>query len=590
MSFFGELKRRNVFRVGAAYLAAVWLVIQVADVILPTFAAPAWVLQALIFALALGFPCTLALAWFYELTPDGVKAASEIPVAQAVKFTGRKLDFAIIGLLMLAVGFLLARDHALDQFADRFDEDSSQASIAVLPFANSSGDTEQAYFSDGVAEDILSLLAQVPEFRVSSRASSFAFRGEDTNIPAVATKLNVSHILTGSVRMAGNEVRVSTQLVNARTDSTIWAQTYDRTLDDIFAIQNDIAAAVLNELRIVLLGTAPETPAIDPEAYRLFLQAKHILDGDESRLELLGTAERYLHEALALEPDYGRALLELARVYHQQGRNDKRPWEEALRLAYQTLNKAQRVDPNNGLVYAWLIYLNRRYDGDVPALARDVERALELLNPTNVSMFGDFGSVEMFASLEDSITIAEYAVKHDPLCVSCYHGVGMLYSRAGRFDEAVASFRIAQSLDPNDQSNDELGDILLLKGDIEAALAEYEKEEGPAAKTAGLARAYYSLGRHQEFESKLAELRDRWGDRNPRLIASVYAYAGQVDAAFEWLERLPYAQPRADHLLLHVDPFFDSLHEDPRWDGVLRRIGIAPDQLAALNFHTTLPR
>ncbi len=311
MSFFSELKRRNVFRVSIAYLAAVWVLIEVADTIVSIISGPAWIPPVLVYSAALGFPLALVLAWIYELTPQGIKATDDTVALKPGRFLDRKVDFAIIGLLVLAVGFLVVDNYVLQRPVER------ERSIAVLPFRNVSSDPEQDYFSDGISEDLLNLLAKVPDFRVIARSSSFSFRGDEVDIPNIAEQLNVSHVLEGSVRKAGDEIRISVQLVDARAE-TVWAETYDQTLDDIFAVQDEIAASVLEQLQVTLLGTAPKADEVDPQAYNLFLQAKGILD-EQNTPETFAIAEGLLRQASEIEPDIARAIVELARLRHQEG-------------------------------------------------------------------------------------------------------------------------------------------------------------------------------------------------------------------------------------------------------------------------------
>ena len=244
MSLIAELKRRNVFRVGVAYAIVAWLLVEVASVLLPTFEAPVWVMKAFSSLVILGFPLALILAWAFELTPEGIKRESAVDPAESItQVTGRKLDFAIIGLLALAVAYF-----AVDKFvlqADRIPaaESTEQVkTIAVLPFANMSGDPEQEFFSDGISEELLNVLAKVKGLRVTSRTSAFAFKGTNTSIPEIAEKLGVDHVLEGSVRMAGDRVRITAQLIevdtDSRFDSHLWSESYDRDLSDIFAVQD----------------------------------------------------------------------------------------------------------------------------------------------------------------------------------------------------------------------------------------------------------------------------------------------------------------------------------------------------------------
>ena len=599
MSFFGELKRRNVFRVGAAYLVAAWALIEVVDTIVSILAAPAWIPQVLVYSVAIGFPVALVLAWVYELTPEGLKATEDTEALEAVRFLGRKVDYAVIGLLVLVVGFLVVENYVLDEPTGTSLESGGGPSIAVLPFRNVSSDPEQDYFSDGISEDLLNLLAKVPDVRVIARSSSFSFRDEEVGIPNIAEQLNVSHVLEGSVRKAGDEVRISVQLVDARAE-TLWSDSYDRTLDDIFDVQDEIAARVLEQLQVTLLGAAPQADEVDPQAYNLFLQAMGILD-ERNTPETFAIAEGLLRQALEIERDFARAIVELARLRHQVGSRQWRFREgvpegvsrrefmvETVRDTRDLLYQALAVDPQHAVAYGWLAWLERVYGGNVVTIARNLERSLEL-DPTNPFVLrGHFGSLEDLGHAEEAILLGERALARDPLCVGCYHQLGSLYGRAMRFDEAIQSLETARALRPNAPVHDLMGDVLLLKGEAEAALAEYEQAEDDA-RPFGMALALYDLGRRAEFEAAFMELRETWGDEVPSAVAAVYAYTGDADAAFEWLERMLDGEYRPGWFSIVRNPWFNDLHTDPRWEAVLERLGLDPAQLEALDFQLTLP-
>ena len=281
-AFVAELKRRNVLRAAALYLAAAWALAQGIAQLGPVVGAPEWVTRWFLVAAGIGLPFFLAFAWFYEITPEGVKRESEIEPAESITHhTGKKLDRWFIAVLALAVVLLLT-----NQFVLRRDAAStaplaaptliSEKSVAVLPFADMSAEKDQGYFSDGISEELLNLLAKVPGLHVAARTSSFSFKGKDMAIPEIAGKLLVAHVLEGSLRKSGNRVRINAKLIHAADGYEVWSQTYDRTLDDIFAIQDDIAADVVKHLRLTLLGAAPTVRKTNPEAYALYLQARQV--------------------------------------------------------------------------------------------------------------------------------------------------------------------------------------------------------------------------------------------------------------------------------------------------------------------------
>ena len=281
-SFFEELKRRNVVKVAVLYMIASWLLLQVTDVLSSLLPVPEWAGSFVVMLLILGFFPAVIFSWVYEMTPEGLKKEKDIDRSQSITpETGHKINVLIVLLLLLAIGGLVV-DRLVpeaEQVADpppvaETTEEAVQVdpaqlaamkfapppdrSIAVLPFVNMSDDPGNEFFSDGISEELLNLLAKVPELQVTSRSSAFAFKGERIDIPEVAQKLNVAHILEGSVRKAGNQVRITAQLIQARSDTHIWSETYDRTLDNIFAIQDEIASEVVAQLKVTLLGEAPK--------------------------------------------------------------------------------------------------------------------------------------------------------------------------------------------------------------------------------------------------------------------------------------------------------------------------------------------
>ncbi|MFV1998650.1 MAG: adenylyl cyclase, partial [Acidiferrobacterales bacterium] len=326
MSFFDELKRRNVFKVAAAYVIVGWLIMQAGEVMSPALNLPGWVNSMLAFFLILGFPLAMFFAWAFELTPEGLKKEKDVDRSQSVtSATGQKLNLTIIALLVLGMTFFVweARfksntvipakagtsqpaivvEQSAPKPADNFQ------TIAVLPFVNMSSDKEQEYFSDGLSEELLNLLAKIPELRVAARTSSFSFKGKDIDIPEIAARLKVAHVLEGSVRKSGNQIRITAQLIQADNGYHLWSETYDRELDNIFQIQDEIALAVVDALKITLLGEAPKVRATDPEAYQLFLEGQFLRR--QVTEDSLPRAIDLFKKALEIDPGYVPAWAEL---------------------------------------------------------------------------------------------------------------------------------------------------------------------------------------------------------------------------------------------------------------------------------------
>ena len=360
MSFFQELKRRNVFKVGVAYIVIAWLVMQVADVILNNISAPGWVFQVFLLFLVVGFLFALFFAWAFELTPEGLKRESEVEGSQSMTVqTGRKLDFAIIGIMALALAWFAydkvvmsaKRESSLiestRQAAAQLDEKVESAhSIAVLPFVNISNDPDNEYFSDGISEELLNVLVKVRGLRVPSRTSSFAFKDEEKTLSEIAEVLEVAHVLEGSVRKAGNRVRVTAQLIDVSTDTHLWSGTYERELTDIFAIQDEIANSIVSALT-QKIGEQPgpvnfEAPTDNIEAYQFYLRGRHLWwtrYGDAVPRSI-----ESLKRAVETDPGFARAWSGLAAAYKVISTYTDFPIREASLLAMEAANRALALD------------------------------------------------------------------------------------------------------------------------------------------------------------------------------------------------------------------------------------------------------
>ena len=614
MAFFAELKRRNVIRMGAAYLVVAWLLIQVSDIVFPRLGLPDWTVTFVIALLALGFPAALFFAWAFELTPEGLKKEKDVERAASITpQTGRKLDRLVIVVLVLALGFFSidrfvlepARDaeqqrDQSDRLAEALEEARKAAaseqvaagpdgkSIAVLAFDDMSPDKDQEYLSDGIAEELLNLLAKVPELRVISRSSAFSYKGKDIKLAQVAEELNVAHILEGSVRKAGNRVRITAQLIEARSDTHLWSETYDRTLDDVFAIQDEIAATVVAQLKVKLLGEAPHVEETDPEAYTLFLQARH--------LGRLGTEQGWeqsnalYEQALAIDPNYADAWNALATNHINMASRGLLPWDEGYDKAREAVEKALAIDPGHAPAHDNLGFIAMVYDADLAQAARHYERALQL-DPSNLVIMANGASLLLYLGrLEEAIAAYEYFAARDPVDPARHANLAWNYFTAGRWDEAIASIDTTLRLSPGYIGAHFLkGEALLLKGEPEAALADIQAESFAVFRLVGLAQIYHALGRTADSDAALAELIEKHENEWSFSIARVLAYRGEVDRAFEWLDKaVDYGDAGLSEIFLYLQ--FQSLHDDPRWPALLERIGRTQEQLDAIEFEVKLPR
>jgi TolB-like protein/Tfp pilus assembly protein PilF len=555
-----------------------------------------------VIVLAIGIIPALILAWVFEITPGGLKRESEVDRSQSLTLrTGKMLDRVIMVVLALALGYFAFDKFVLSESREvTIAEEAHQAgrtealvgsygekSIAVLPFVDMSSNNDQEYMSDGIAEELLNLLARIPELRVISRSSAFSYKGKDIRLADVARELNVAHILEGSVRKAGNQLRITVQLIEARSDTHLWSQTYDRTLDDIFAIQDEIAAKVVEQLKVTLLGELPTVTQTDPEAFALFLQARY--------LGLQGTAKSFeqsnalYEQALAIDPNYAAAWAGLARNCINQTSNGLRPIAEGYPLAREMLQKALALDPNHAPAHARLGWIAMFYDNDLAAAARHMERALAL-EPANLDIIGNAAMLlVMLGRLDEAIALQQYATVQDPVNPIGHNNLGWFHRLAGHWEKAIASNRTLLQLSPDTiGAHYEIGLALLFKGEAQAALEEMRQEPSEPFRLAGLAMTHHALGQAAESDAALEQLIANYEVEWVFRIATVMAYRNESDRAFERLAKV--VEYHSDGLaMVPIENLFSNLHADPRWLPFLQSINKSPEQLAAIEFKVTPP-
>ena len=572
MSLYNELKRRNVFKVTIAYIIMAWLVMQVADVILNNITAPEWVFHVLLLFVAIGLPFAVFFVWAFELTPEGLKREHEVDRSQSMTLQpSRKLDFLIIGVLVLALGYFVYDKFLLQPESGEVFGDIGR-SIAVLPFVNMSDDSGNEYFSDGISEEILNLLAKVPEIRVAARTSSFSFKDQNLEIPVIAERLNVAHVLDGSVRKSGSQIRITVQLIKADDGFHLWSEVYDRTLDDIFQIQDEIAAAVVDALKVTLLGEAPKARVTDPEAYSLYLEGQYF--GYQRTEESVAKAIDLFKRALEIDPGYTPAWAELAFNYTWFVGIAAMPIDEGYVLADQAIEMALSTDPD----YAWTYFVrgaSHVYNKfNFKAGIEDYQHAFDL-DPGNAMIAAaiDTGS-RVLGRFDEAIEHYRAALELDPVMPEIQNFLGTVYLHSGRLDEADAAYRKTLSLSPRFAgARYRHGRVLLRQGKHTEALAELEQENNFVYRTTGLAMVHHVLGNHEESDRALDELIRDAADSAAFQIAEVHGVRGEADEAFEWLEQSRVIRDGGLASLLG-DPAFRGLIADPRWIPFLEKLGL----------------
>jgi TolB-like protein/Tfp pilus assembly protein PilF len=608
MSLYGELKRRNVFRVAIAYLAAAWLLTEVAGTVFPGFGIPDWAFRFVVIVLVIGFLPTLVFSWAYEITPEGLKREKEVVRDESIAhLTAKRLDRITIGLIVLAIAFIVADRVWLSPRLARQMEvaavavsDAEKApepeaveslyppnSIAVLPFDNMSGDPDNEYFSDGISEELLNLLANIPELQVTARTSSFSFKDQNVEIPEIAKRLKVAHVLEGSVRKAGNQVRITAQLIKTDDGYHLWSESYDRALDNIFAIQDEIAAEVVARLKVTLLDDTPKTEETDPEAYALYLQARHL--GHRSTPADWELSNTLYQQALAIDPNFVTAWSGLADNYINQTVFYQRPLDKGAALARETANQALTLDPDYAPAHASLGNIALLFDQDLEATARHLEHALALqpANPKILSMAATLAT--RLGRLDEAIVVGEYVVNRDPVNPIYHYSLGLSYLWAMRLDEATNSFRTALTLSPEYlAAHYRIGVALILKGESQAALMEVQQEQRVRKRLEGEVIAYHALGQTVASDAALAELIDKYEHTSAYNIAYLLAFRGEADLAFAWLDKAVQYNDTGLPQIVN-QPEFINIHDDPRWLPFLESIGMSPAQLDAIEFKVPLP-
>lgn len=477
MSFFEELKRRNVFRVSVAYIVAAWVFLQVADLVLDAINAPDWVLQVLLLLAALGFIAAVIVAWAYEVTPEGIKREKDVTRdASITQQTAHKLNRLTIALVITGIA-VVAVDRLIPEKGEKGSEPFSQQSakqegaasngkdaltadrasdlaplpeksVAVLPFVNMSSDPEQEYFSDGISEEILNVLTRIPNLKVAARTSSFQFKGQTMDVAEIARQLKVNHILEGSVRKAGNQLRITAQLIEADTGYHLWSDTYDRELKDVFAIQDEIAAAIAGELRSRLAGEAltPVTP-VNLDAYELYLKGRGLVAG--RRENDLYEAFELLKGAIEIEPEFTSAMSTLAKAYVVAPYFSLRvPAVQMREQARDWADQALVLEPANTEALAVKAIVLNELDLD-PAGALELLRQAAQANPGDLAVNNFLGDV-LFrtGTIEEALVFESRAAEIDPLAPVHISDLGYVYLFQGNYDKVLELSSRALKLDP----------------------------------------------------------------------------------------------------------------------------------------------
>ncbi len=583
--FWKELQHRKVFKVGAAYLVVAWLVVQVATSVLPQYDTPAWFLRAFILILALGFPVTLVLAWMLDKTPEGLK------IERAS--VGNKRMFAVAAVLAaLAIGWYW-KGQPTGQ-----GEGSAARSIAVLPFVNMSGDPANEYFSDGISEEILNVLARVPELQVAARTSSFQFKGEKRDVAQIATQLKVRMVLEGSVRKQDERVRITAQLIDAETGYHLWSQTYDRDLKDIFAIQDEIAQAIASELKVRLAGTEgvsqSATGTTDLVAYDLYLRAIALVPKRD--VAGLARAIELLQQAVAQDPEFARGWATLAEVFNLYG--FYAPDADYASFQGSSKDAAERalaLDPLLGEAYA-VLGVNAIHEGRYATAVALTTRAT-LLSPSFAQAYSrQSNALRNVGRLEDAERASRRALELDPNFFIALGDLARQLAAEGRLDEAGELLRHKLTLDPDlETTHCELANLAMATGDYTMAREHYLRVVKDAEARSLVEDAFSALGgsgSKREVAMRVAEGMDLALGRDANLINAGEATLMMLialeerEAALDYVERIGLAGAEGARTRMRQAGFgFPILNAgrlrcEPRFQAVMAANGLV-DGLAA---------
>ncbi|MGH8233901.1 MAG: tetratricopeptide repeat protein [Rhodanobacteraceae bacterium] len=591
-SFFHELKRRNVLRAGAFYAAAAWALSQGLAQLLPVFNAPNWVTQWFVIACIIGFPFWLALAWFYEFTPTGLKRESEIAPADSVaQHSGRKLDFAIIGILVVAVVLLVTNQFVLhrdvNSQANAADAKAIAAalakvpekSVAVMPLTNDSDDKNQQYFVDGLSKELISDLTQVNGLKVIGEYSSFKFRDSKDSPAQIGATLGVANLIHGSVFQQGNRIRVTVGMIRATDGASVWSHSYDEQLKDVFAIQSKIGQAVAAALKVRLMGQTivsdDKPPSGNIEAYQLVLQGRDIYRrGTEDSIRQGITM---FQQVLKLDPNYAYAWGLLSNGWVNLGvlflTGDAR--QQAFAQARVAVDREQALAPEAAFTHTDRGYLLATLDNDPIGALAEYKRALALAPNNTTSMNYVAGGLENLGQLQPAVEMYRKILATEPLRADIYFNLALALLGQRQLDAAEQVIRKALALQPNYPGlYATLTQVAVLRGDAAAAQQDAAKEtdasDGPWAR----ALAQQIGSNRKQADAALRDYIAKQGKDQPYLVADLYALRKHPDEMFDWLQRAwTQHDPTLSSMLL-TDPFVLAYQHDPRFAALCKQVGL----------------
>jgi TolB-like protein/tetratricopeptide (TPR) repeat protein len=564
-------------------------------VLFPLYGAPHWILQVVTTLVILGLPLALVFAWAFELTPQGLRRTDDVPrELSTTPRTGRRLDFLIIGVLAVAVALF-----ALDKFVwngrsvERAPESGASVqpaqppaavvrdSIAVLPFVNMSNDPEQEYFSDGITEELLNALSRMKALKVAARTSAFSFKGKQIDLRDVGHKLNVATVLEGSVRKAGDRLRITAQLIDVATGYHLWSETYDRDMTDIFAIQDDITSRIVSALQVQLDGAAPlkaSTQPVDAEVYQIVLRGR--FHWNQRTPEGFVKAAALLEEATRRAPEYAPAYAALADVYLRQFDYGLASWDDSTVKARAAATKALELDPTSAAAHTSLAHI-LLHEWEWPAAEQHFLRAIELDPSYTLAQHWYALCLTALGRTDEAVKAMQRALQLDPLSVRVNADLGMAFLAAGRYEDAVAQEGRTLELAPDASTPrwirgmalEQLGRLEDATVDMQAVLASDPDDD---AVKGSLGHLYAVAGKDAEARKLLADLAAQADAKDVEFFAAlVCAGLKDQEAALTWLERAVNERSGSVRYL-KIDPRLAGLRDEPGYRRLMERVRLPP--------------
>lgn len=571
-------------RVGIAYAVIAWLLAQVAEFAFENFGAPEWVLKSFVVVLLLALPLVLIFAWAFELTPEGVKREKDVDRSQSITpDTGKKLNRLTIVVMALAIAYF-----ALDKFVLSGAPDSTpapttaaattelQKSIAVLPFVDMSQAKDQEYFTDGLTENLLNALAQLRELRVAGRTSSFAFKNRNEDLRGIGEQLGVAHILEGSVQKSGEQVRITAQLISADDGYHLWSETYDHTLEDIFAVQDEIATEVAKAMQVTLLGHGsggqPSLAHNATEAYNEYLKGHY----QAGRGNLEGHQQAMTHFERALELDSSLALAWAGQASSGAtitGFADT-DFAAGFEIARASALRALEIDPELPEAHVALADVRTSFDWDWAAAEASLQRALSL-RPGDANIRLRLAELKWtLGQIDDAIVDIRQVVEQDPLNWLAQQRLAQGLIHNGRYEEAIRVYDRVEEADPSRIALYwSRGYLWLQQGNYEKAREEFAREPLPFLRLTGNAIAYHHLQQRDKAAEALQELISTAGESAAFQIAIVYAQWGDANNAMSWLQRGYIIRDPGLQYVTVID-LFGPIEDDPRFQAFVRKMGL----------------